>query len=64
MTAAERRKLLGESVAAYARSEGERAARECPPDPNVIAALRPILTASKRRLVKPVTAAHSAPMAA
>lgn len=64
MTAAERRRLLGESVAAYARSEAERAATDYPPGREVIGALRPILTAPRRRPVKPAPAASAAPLAA
>lgn len=51
MTAEERRQLLGEEVAAHARAEAQAAATEYPPGPEVIAALRPILTSRMR--IKP-----------
>lgn len=49
MRADERRALLGAATVDAVRADALRAAEEYPPGPEVIAALRPILTAQQRK---------------
>lgn len=52
MRADERRALLGDAIVDQVRAEARTAAEEYPPGPEVIAALRPILTAQRTVPVK------------
>lgn len=53
MTPDERRALLGADVVEAVRADALRAAEECPPGPDVIDALRPILTSQTARKQHP-----------
>lgn len=53
MTPEERRALLGADVVAAVRAEARRAAEKYPPGPDVIEALRPILTSRTARKRRP-----------
>ena len=64
MTRDERRALLGDAVLTQVRAEARRAAEEHPPGEEVIAALRPILTANARRPARQKRNPVSAPIAA
>lgn len=52
MTAEERRALLGDAMTVRIRVEARSAAEDYPPSPDLIAALRPILTARRKTTVK------------
>lgn len=55
MTPQERRALLGDDMVEHVRNEARAAAVDCPPGPEVIAALRPILTARRKAKAKQET---------
>lgn len=64
MTPQERRALLGDDMVEHVRNEARAAAVDCPPGPEVIAALRPILTSRTKQATKKQPTHTRMPLAA